>query len=161
MSSGFDTFRKTGKLPSDERLKQLGLLIVDDEGEIVRSLKETFSASFEIFEATSGDAALEIVRTRSPKIVISDQRMPKMTGVELFSKIKEISPNTIRIILTGYSDIDVVATALNQGLAWKYITKPWDAEMLRALVIEGARLWLRNEGKSPGDVGLTSAFLGM
>jgi response regulator RpfG family c-di-GMP phosphodiesterase len=78
--------------------------------------------------------------------VVTDQRMPEMSGLELLRHIKEIDPSTVRILVTGYSDINVVIQALNEGLVWRYVTKPWDHGELRALVMAGARAYLKEHG---------------
>ena len=70
-----------------------------------------------------------------------------MTGVELFGKVKAINPMPIRILLTGYSDINVVIKGLNEGLMWKYVTKPWDPEDLKNIVIQGAKQYLKDSGQ--------------
>lgn len=159
--TGWKEFKKTGKLAEDESLKRLGLLVVDDESEIVASLKETFARHFDIYHATSAQAALELFKQYAPRLVISDQRMPGMTGVELFAEIKKINPSTVRILITGYSDINVVIEALNEGLVWKYVAKPWDYEKLKAMVLEAARRCIKEDGASAEEYGFNPGFLGL
>lgn len=159
MSSGWKTFRADGSLPRSEQLRKLGLLIVDDERDIVDSLTEVFGEAFDIHHSTSATEALELFKEHTPKLVISDQRMPNMTGLELVRRIKDIQPSTICILVTGYSDINVVVEALNEGLLWKYVAKPWDHDALRALVMEGARLYLEEAGLDERGFGIRS-FLG-
>lgn len=159
MSSGWKTFRAQGTVPRAEQLRKLGLLIVDDERGIVDSLTEVFGATFDIHHSTSAAEALELFKEHTPKLVISDQRMPEMTGLELVRRIKEIQPSTVCILVTGYSDINVVVEALNEGLLWKYVAKPWDHEELRKLVMEGARRYLDDAGLDARGFGL-QAFLG-
>lgn len=144
--SGWKEFKETGVLRIDEQLKNLGLLIVDDEDQIVSSLRETFSNHFNVFSSSDSLEALEIFKKERPQIVISDQRMPKMTGTEFFEKVKEIDPQTVRILITGYSDINIVMDALNNGLCWKYVTKPWKLEELRELVIKAGGYYLKSIG---------------
>lgn len=146
MGKGWSQFKETGKLPQDEKMRRLGLLVVDDESEIVVSLQEVFQKSFEIFHTSSAREALDLFRAHSPKIIITDQRMPGMSGIELLGKIKEINPDTVRILVTGYSDIEVVIKALNEGLAWKYVAKPWVHADLRKLVLDGAQRYLKEHG---------------
>ncbi len=145
MSAGWKEFRGTGKVGAEEQ-KKLGLLIVDDEREIVESLGETFRGSFDIHQANSGTEALALFREHGPKLILTDQRMPEMTGLELLRQIKEINPTVVAILVTGYSDIEVVIAAINTGLVWKYITKPWEKDALRALLVEGARKYLKDSG---------------
>jgi response regulator RpfG family c-di-GMP phosphodiesterase len=146
MATGWKEFRREGKLPADEQLRKLGLLVVDDESEIVEALRDVFREHFEIHRATSAQEALALFKEHGPKVVVTDQRMPEMSGLELLRHIKEIDPSTVRILVTGYSDINVVIQALNEGLVWRYVTKPWDHGELRALVMAGARAYLKEHG---------------
>ncbi|MCU0660942.1 MAG: response regulator [Myxococcota bacterium] len=161
MSGGWKEFRKTGKVTEEENIKKLGLLIVDDEAEIVESLRETFSRHFDIYHATSAPDALAKFKEHSPRLVISDQRMPEMTGIELLEKIKNIDPSTVRILLTGYSDINVVIDALNKDLLWKYVAKPWDYEKLKALLLDAARRCIKEDGARAEEYGFGPGFLGL
>ena len=101
------------------------VLIVDDEPRIVRALNRLLNPHFETHLVGSGELALEVLRSRRVHVIISDQRMPRMTGVELLAKVKMISPNTTRILLTGYSDVSAIMDSVNQGEIFRYITKPW------------------------------------
>lgn len=162
MVSSWNEFKKSGgKLPEDDKIHKLGLLVVDDESEIVESLREVFSRHFEIYHSTSASEALELFKKHAPKIILSDQRMPEMSGIELMRAIKEINPSTRRILITGYSDINIVVDALNEGLLWKYVAKPWNHEELRQLVLTGARQYLREEGLDEEEYGFRSGFIGM
>jgi DNA-binding NtrC family response regulator len=111
-----------------------GLLIVDDEKEILRSLSLTFMDDHEVFTASSGAEALEILKRQRIALVIADQRMPEMTGAELLEKVIEIDPRIIRIILTGYTDTASLIQAINKGHIYQYITKPWERHELRIVV---------------------------
>jgi DNA-binding NtrC family response regulator len=144
--SGWKEFKETGKLRPDEKLKNLGLLIVDDEEQIVSSLHETFANQFNVYSSSDPLKALEIFKQERPQLIISDQRMAKMTGIEFFEKIKEIDPLTVRILITGYTDINIVIEALNKELCWKYITKPWKLEELREIVIKAGSHHLASIG---------------
>lgn len=161
MSSGWREFRKTGTLAEEENIKKLGLLVVDDETEIVESLRETFSRHFDIHHATSAADALDKFKRHQPRLIISDQRMPEMTGIELLSRIKNINPSTVRILLTGYSDINVVIEALNTDLLWKYVAKPWDYDKLKAMLLEAARRCIKEDGANAEEYGFNAAFLGL
>ena len=143
---GWKDYRQTGKVQGPGKLATLGLLIVDDERDIVDSLAESFRGVMTVYTAYSPDEALKIFREKDINVVLSDQRMPDMTGVELFAKIKAINPMPVRILLTGYSDINVVIRGLNDGLMWKYVTKPWDPEELKNIVMAGARQYLKDSG---------------
>ena len=115
-------------------MKRHSLLIVDDEKEILRSLSLTFMQDYEVFTASSGIEALAILERQDIALILADQRMPEMTGVELLTKVFQINPNAIRIILTGYTDTAALIEAINQGQIYRYITKPWDRQELRITI---------------------------
>lgn len=102
------------------------VLYVDDEENNLSSFKANFRRLYEIYTATSGAGALDILSQTEVHVVISDQRMPEMTGVELFKRVKKLYPEPIRILLTGYTDIEALAEAINEGDIYRYITKPWN-----------------------------------
>lgn len=107
------------------------ILFVDDEPQIVQSLSLLFD-DYDVLTATSGEEALSHFKNgASPDVVVSDQRMPIMTGVELLQKVKELSPRTVRILLTGYSDLDAVIDSVNSGEIFRYINKPWNSAKLK------------------------------
>lgn len=129
-------------------MKRHNLLIVDDEKEILRSLTLTFAEDYEVFTASSGADALEVLQKQDIALVIADQRMPGMTGAELLERIFQINPNIIRIILTGYADTASLIQAINKGHIYQYITKPWERQDLRITVkraVEAYELTLENE----------------
>ena len=110
------------------------ILIVDDEREIGIALADQLRKRFEVLVATSGAEALSILHTREIAVVISDQRMPNMTGSEVLSAIYAASPDVVRILLTGYSDLMAVVQAVNDAKIFFYLTKPWQpAEIERVL----------------------------
>jgi len=135
-------YQKTGTLASEDK-KVLSLLIVDDERGILNTLEESFRDMFKVYTAGSGTEAEQIFKDHEIHLVLSDQRMPEMTGVELFAKLKAINPTPVRILITGYSDINVVIRGLNEGLMWQYVTKPWDTEDLKALLRRAAKHYLK------------------
>ncbi len=140
---GWKDFKKTGQVQTDSMFGDMNLLIVDDEQGILKTLAESFRGLFTVYTADSGEKALRIFKEKEIQIVLSDQRMPVMSGVELFAILKAINPLPVRILLTGYSDINVVIRGLNDGLMWKYVTKPWNTEDLKALVRQGARHYIK------------------
>lgn len=108
------------------------LLLVDDEENILRALMRVFRRDgYLVLTATSGEAGLELLAQHAVGVVISDQRMPEMTGVEFLSRVKEQYPNTLRIVLSGYTELKSITDAINQGAVYKFLTKPWDDELLR------------------------------
>jgi diguanylate cyclase (GGDEF)-like protein/PAS domain S-box-containing protein len=107
------------------------LLLVDDEQNILNALRRLFRRDgYRILTAGSGAEALELLALNPVQVIISDQRMPEMSGVELLSKVKDLYPQTVRMVLSGYSDLSAVTDAINKGAIWKYISKPWDDESL-------------------------------
>jgi DNA-binding NtrC family response regulator len=112
------------------------ILIVDDEPNVLISLAALFKeAKPQPITASRARTALQILRSNTDiDVIVSDQRMPDMTGVELFKEAKEISPSTVRILLTGYSDLNEVLNSVNSGEVYRYILKPWDAQKLRTTV---------------------------
>ncbi len=112
------------------------LLLVDDEPEILFSLKGLLRREFELHTAESGSEALEILRQYPVQVIMTDQRMPEMTGVELMGRGRTEYPDAIRIIFTGYADIKAVIDAVNHGGLFRYITKPWDPDELIDLLRE-------------------------
>jgi signal transduction histidine kinase/DNA-binding response OmpR family regulator len=119
--------------PSDDRKPKI--LVVDDEPDNLDLLYRTFYREFKVLRAESGPAALEILKTQGEvAAIISDQRMPYMSGTEFLSLTATQYPDTIRIILTGYTDVEDLVDAINSGKVFKYVTKPWDDEELKAVV---------------------------
>lgn len=111
------------------------ILVVDDEPDNLDLLYRTFHREFKVLRAESGPAALEILEKQGEvAVIISDQRMPYMSGTEFLSLTATRYPDTIRIILTGYTDVGDLVDAINSGKVFKYVTKPWDDEELKAVV---------------------------
>jgi len=114
------------------------LLYVDDEEHNLISFEATFRKEYKVHTATNGEDGIAIMRDNDIKLVITDQRMPEMTGIQFIEKIAPEYPDTIRMILTGFSDIGVIIEAINSGKVFRYITKPWDENELR-MTIENAK----------------------
>lgn len=121
------------------------LLFVDDEERILRSLRMLFAANYRVLVTTDGREALEILKREKVHALISDQRMPVMAGVDLLRQAREIAPNTMRLLLTGYSDIESIIGSINDGEVFRYINKPWDADDIRSIVGEAAGIALSLE----------------
>ncbi|MBU0996396.1 MAG: response regulator [Proteobacteria bacterium] len=108
------------------------VLCVDDEKNILSALKRLLrKEDYELLTASNGEEALKILDENTVQLVMSDQRMPEMSGTELFEKVKERYPEIIRIILTGYTEIDAITGAINQGNIYKFFLKPWNDETLK------------------------------
>jgi response regulator RpfG family c-di-GMP phosphodiesterase len=113
---------------------------VDDEENILSSLRRLLRRDgYTILTATGGLAALELLATHPVDVIISDQRMPGMTGVEFLRKAKDMHPDSVRLMLSGYSDLQSVTDAINEGAIYKFLSKPWDDAMLRANIEEAFR----------------------
>src|SRR5687767_320647 len=110
------------------------ILIVDDEAANLRMLERLFRQEYSVITATSGAEALELLRLHDAALIISDQRMPSMTGIEFLKRSAEMRPHTVRIILTGYTDVNALVEAINSGVVYKYVTKPWVNEDLQLTV---------------------------
>lgn len=123
-----------------DRISDINLLFVDDEPLVLQSLSATFRKEYNVFQATSGQAAIEIIRQHPIHVILCDQRMPGMQGHEVLRVIKSISPSTIRILLTGYSDLDAIMNSVNSGEVFRYLTKPWKVSQLRQTVSAAAEI---------------------
>ncbi len=121
---------------------KLKMLIVDDEPDNLDLLYRTFRLDFQVLRAESAPAALELLdRQGEVAIIISDQRMPEMLGTEFLSRTVERFPDTIRIVLTAYTDVKDLVDAINSGKVFKYITKPWNQQQLHAVVQQAAETY--------------------
>lgn len=111
----------------EEEKETRAVLFVDDEENVLRSLKRLFlDESFLLFTASSGKAGLELLGKQVFAVIVSDQRMPEMSGSEFLAKARELQPDAMRIVLTGYADVQAAISAINEGGAFRYITKPWN-----------------------------------
>ena len=118
-------------LPENSKETARTLLLVDDEENILRALRRTLRKdNYNILTCTSAQEAFELLALNNVHVIISDQRMPGMTGTEFLNKVKDIYPNTIRMVLSGFTDLKSVTEAINQGAIYKYLTKPWDDNTL-------------------------------
>jgi diguanylate cyclase (GGDEF)-like protein/PAS domain S-box-containing protein len=121
--------------------KKQTLLIVDDEPNILTSLSRLLRREgFNILTANSPSAAFEHLAKHPVQVILSDQRMPEMSGTEFFSRVRQLYPDTIRIVLTGYTDLESVTGAINRGAIYKFLTKPWDDDLLRDQIREAFRI---------------------
>jgi DNA-binding NtrC family response regulator len=116
------------------------LLFVDDEERVVNLLRTVFRSNYDVFTATSGRQALEILSKEAIDVLVSDQRMPEMTGVELLTQASKVSPGTMRILLTGYSDLAAIVGSVNDGEVFRFVNKPWDHDELKAIVAQATQI---------------------
>lgn len=115
--------------------EQFKLLLVDDEADILDSLKRTFRHDYEVFTANSGTEGIKLLKSEKFDLIISDQRMPDITGDALLKFAMQVQPEAIRILLTGYSDMESLVRCVNEAGLYKYISKPWEPEDLRLTVV--------------------------
>lgn len=124
------------------------ILFVDDEERVVNLLKMMFRATHEVFTATSGKDALEIIESNDIQVIVSDQRMPGMLGTELLSAVRKVSPGTMRILLTGYSDLAAIVGSVNDGEIFRFVNKPWNNDEMKSIVGEAAKIALATSESS-------------
>lgn len=127
------------------------MLVVDDEPDNLDLLYRTFRRDFNVLRAESGQTALEILAEHGEvAVIISDQRMPEMKGTEFLSKTVPEFPDTVRIILTGFTDVEDLVDAINAGQVYRYITKPWDPDELKHVVNQAASTYdlLKQRGEA-------------
>ncbi|WP_370807172.1 response regulator [Simplicispira lacusdiani] len=116
------------------------LLLVDDEVFILSAIKRLLRRDgYQILTAESGQEGLQVMETTSVDVIVSDQRMPGMTGVEFLREARKRFPSTIRIVLSGYTELQSVTDAINEGAVYKFLTKPWDDGHLRANIADAFR----------------------
>ena len=119
------------------------ILFVDDEERILRSLALQFRREYEVLTESDPLRALERLKSERVQIIVSDQRMPQMSGAELLAQARQIAPDTLRILLTGYSDLDAAVEALNSGGIFRYLTKPWDQQEMAFTLRQAAQIAAR------------------
>jgi response regulator RpfG family c-di-GMP phosphodiesterase len=125
---------ETGKAP---------ILIVDDEEEILHSLRGLLRMEFDVHTAQSGPEALRVLEQQPIQVVLSDQRMPEMAGVELLSQARGERPGVVRVLFTGYADVRAVINAINHGQIFRYLTKPWNPDELLTVLREASEEYNR------------------
>jgi signal transduction histidine kinase len=110
--------------------------VVDDEPDVVKSVQDLLRLDYKVLGTTRAADALIILNKENVNVVMTDQRMPEMSGVEFLHKVRDQHPDTIRLLFTGYADIRAVIDAINQGNVYRYITKPWDPDELQTVIRE-------------------------
>ena len=112
----------------------INVLYIDDEPNNITSFKAAFRRVYSIFTAESAEEARKVLEQEDIHVILSDQRMPKETGIEFFKSIITTHPHPIRILITGYTDINAVIDAINVGQVYKYLTKPWIEEEVKTCI---------------------------
>ena len=124
------------------------MLIVDDEAVNLRLLERLFSRDYDCLTASSGPEAIRLLEQHDVAILLTDQRMPEMTGIELLRLTSRSRPHMVRILLTGYTDVEVLEEAINSGLVYMYVTKPWNNDALKHKVTRACDHYESNKKSS-------------
>jgi response regulator RpfG family c-di-GMP phosphodiesterase len=114
------------------------LLVVDDEQDVCDSVRDLLRREFKVLTARSAAEALKLMQEHEVHIIMTDQRMPQATGVEVLSKVRQGHPRAVRMLFTGYADLDSIIAAINQGHIFQFIKKPWPPEELEQAVRQAA-----------------------
>lgn len=128
------------------REEHINIAFIDDEPRVLRTLKMQFKRQYNVFATTDPQEFLKIIKENAIHVAVSDQRMPKMSGVEILRQVKGMSPCTVRVLLTGYADLSAIIASLNQGEIYRYLTKPWKTDELNdtmARAVEYAKVLSR------------------
>lgn len=121
--------------------KHINALYIDDEKSNLTSFKAAFRREFNVFLAESASEGIGVLRNNEIHVILTDQRMPEKTGVEFLSSILEEFPNAIRILVTGYTDMEALVEAVNKGHIFKYISKPWNNQKLKEIIIKSYEIY--------------------
>src|SRR5262245_43868465 len=119
--------------PSGQRAR---LLFVDDEESILTTMRIMFRRHYEVLLASNGEQALELLRNNDVDVLISDQRMPGMMGVEVLREARGIRPRTMRVLLTGYSDFSAIIGSINEGEVYRFVHKPWSNAEFQSIIAQ-------------------------
>ena len=114
------------------------VLFVDDEPRVLTTMRMLFRNYYECYFAEGGDSALELLKNQPVDVIVSDQRMPGMTGIELLRQARDLNPHAMRILLTGYSDLNAIIGSVNDGEIFRFVNKPWSNEVLSTTVANAA-----------------------
>jgi len=117
------------------------IVLVDDEENVINSIRRSLrKEGYQILGYTDARQALEALKSMEVDLIISDQRMPGMNGMDFLIAAKKLCPNTIRILLTGYSDMEVAIKAINEGKLYRFLSKPWDDTELKVTILNAMKL---------------------
>ena len=132
------------------------ILVVDDEEAILETMTFTFEGDYEVFTSTDARRALDILDQNAPiAAVLTDQRMPNMSGVEFVTEVWKRHPSTVRMILTGFSDMEAIIKAINDGHVYAYVTKPWEPDQLKQLMKQAVDHYPNPHNGEIGETGET------
>jgi two-component system, NtrC family, response regulator AtoC len=125
---------RAGTQPLD--LTAFPVLVVDDESDNLDAFRFNFRRSFRVLTASGGEEGLALLKDTDVAVIVTDQRMPKMTGLEFLRAARAVRPDAVGIIVTAFTDVDVLIKAINLGHVYRYITKPWEAEEVRGVLVQ-------------------------
>lgn len=121
-------------MTSNQNKKRIKVLYLDDEENNLRSFKAAFRRDYDVHTAVTSEEAFKIVKTLKPHVIFSDQRMPVTTGVEFFNAVRQVFPEPVRILITGFTDVNDIIDAINKGHVYRYITKPWSEAEIKVAI---------------------------
>ena len=121
-------------MTSNQSKKHIKVLYLDDEENNLRSFKAAFRREYDVYTASTSEQAYDVIKSIKPHVIFSDQRMPVTTGVDFFNAVRQIFPDPVRILITGYTDINDIIEAINKGHIYRYITKPWSEHEIRVAI---------------------------
>jgi len=149
------TLDSTGSSISlDSSIRKARVLFVDDDERILNALKSLFRDRYHVFATTDCEKALDFLGKYAMHVVVSDQRMPQMLGSEFLRRARQVSPNAVRILLTGYSDLAAIVGSINDGEVYRFISKPWDNEELKLVLGEAVTIGLELANTKSVDASL-------
>lgn len=137
------------------------VLFVDDEPRVLTTMRMLFRGRYDVYFAESGAAALELLKTQPIDVIVSDQRMPGMTGIEMLRAARDLNPSAMRILLTGYSDLNAIIGSINEGEIFRFVSKPWANDELSTTVaraVVAARASAAAEAKAATEAGTEPAL---
>ena len=137
------------------------LLVVDDEPDVCDSVHDLLRREFRVLKAHNADEGIRIMREEEVHIVMTDQRMPRVTGVELLTRIKAGNPMAVRMLFTGYADLEAIIAAINQGHVYQFLRKPWDPDELLGAVRQAAEEYERLVAQAEEAARLRSVIAGL
>lgn len=117
-----------------EQNPKIKVLYLDDEANNLQSFKAAFRRDYQVFTAQNSEEAFSILKTIKPHVIFSDQRMPVTTGVEFFNAVRQVFPDPVRVLITGFTDVQAIIEAINRGHIYRYITKPWSESEIRVAI---------------------------
>ena len=133
---------------SNIRTSQISVVYLDDDHVMLDNFKTIYSPYFNVYVTDSADTAREIIKNKEINIIISDQRMPKITGVQFFASIVKEFPDPIRILLTAFTEIEVVINAINQGQIYQYVRKPYIFQDMKKMLEDASEIYHLRKSKS-------------